>query len=130
LVLAQAQRPDELLVQNLTGMERGELLRSHDGLLMVIHDLDAVGIPILPEETNPPLIVDPNAVLTFAVTFQSLKAVGRRRLQIFKGTSPLKHPEFSKSHPLNILRKLSRNLTMEQPLRLFVLEVLDHGFIL
>jgi len=74
---------------------------------MVIHDLDAVGIPILPEETNPPLIVDPDAVLAFAVTLQSLKTVGRWCLQIFKGTSPLEHPEFSKSHPLNILGKLS-----------------------
>lgn len=75
---------DELLVQNLTGMERGQFFRSHDGLLMVIHDLDAVGIPILPEETNPPLIVDPDAVLAFAGTFQSLKTVGRWCLQIFK----------------------------------------------
>ena len=38
---------------------------------------------------------------------QSLKTVGRWCLQIFKGTSPLEHSEFSKSHPLNILGKLS-----------------------
>jgi hypothetical protein len=34
-----------------------------------------------PHETNPELIVDPDRVLTCAVTFQSLKTVARRGFQ-------------------------------------------------
>jgi hypothetical protein len=31
---------------------------------MVIDDLDAVGVAVAPHEADPPLVVDPDAVLT------------------------------------------------------------------
>jgi hypothetical protein len=36
--------------------------------LVVVDDLDFVGMAILPNETDSPLIVDPNAELTLPVT--------------------------------------------------------------
>jgi hypothetical protein len=51
-------------------------------LSVVIHDLDAVGIAALPAEADSPLIIDANAVLAFAVSFERLELVPRRGLQI------------------------------------------------
>jgi hypothetical protein len=41
-------------------------------VLVVIDDLDIVGVPITPFKANPELVVDPNAVLTLTITLQRL----------------------------------------------------------
>jgi hypothetical protein len=35
---------------------------------VVIHDLNVKGVAILPPEADPPLLVDPNAVLSLTIT--------------------------------------------------------------
>src|SRR5579864_7015175 len=44
---------------------------------MIVDDLNVRGAwrSILPRKTNPPLIVNPDAVLSFAVSLQSFKAI-------------------------------------------------------
>ena len=44
---------------------------------MVVHDLDAVSSVGLPDKTDPPLVVDADAVLAVAVGFQCLQLVAR-----------------------------------------------------
>lgn len=51
---------------------------------MVVRDLDFVGITVLPAETNSILLIDANAVLTFAVTGQPFKAVAWRDRELPK----------------------------------------------
>ena len=53
------------------GKSRGLMAASS----MVGGDLDLVGIVVLPNETNAPLVVDTNAVLTFAVFLQRFQMV-------------------------------------------------------
>jgi hypothetical protein len=40
---------------------------------VIIHDLDIVCVPIPPLETDPELIVDPNAVMSFAISLEGLQ---------------------------------------------------------
>ena len=49
--------------------------------LVVIHNLDVrrSGRFVWPLKTDPPLVVNPNAVLAFAVAFQGLETVARQR---------------------------------------------------
>jgi hypothetical protein len=64
----------QLIGKDLTGMNRWT---GHGCSSMVVHDLD-VGRPgssTWPLEADPPLLVDPDAVLTFSVAFQGLEAI-------------------------------------------------------
>jgi hypothetical protein len=45
---------------------------------MVINDFDTFGMPISPNKTDAPLVVDANAMLSGATAFQGLKAISRR----------------------------------------------------
>ena len=82
-VLGDLQRAEKLLIKNLTGVNGGSFLRLRAtdllmsltpscsqvlALSMVIHDLDMIGIPWLPEKADPLLVVDTDAVLTFSVS--------------------------------------------------------------
>ncbi len=49
---------------------------------MVVHDLHVLGPGGGPSEADPPLVVDPNAVLPFAIALQRLQAVLRGRGEI------------------------------------------------
>jgi hypothetical protein len=56
------------------------------GLLLsvVIHDFYVVCPICLPTETDAKLIVDPDAVLTFSVSYQCFQSIGRRNPQVFQ----------------------------------------------
>jgi len=45
---------------------------------MVIYDLYLVSAVCFPNKTNPPRVIDPDAVLPAAIAFEDLKLVSRR----------------------------------------------------
>jgi hypothetical protein len=49
---------------------------------VVVDDLDVVRVTLRPAQADPPLVVDPDAVLARAVPAQGLEAVARRRLEV------------------------------------------------
>ena len=69
-VHAQSESGHELLAENLPGMYWLEFL-CHSVLLVVIDNLIGVSVP--PPKADAPLIVDADAVLTFAVSLQRLQ---------------------------------------------------------
>src|SRR5213593_4172427 len=66
-------------------------------LLMVVRDLDLVGISSLPAKTHAILLVDAYAMLRGPVTFQSFKAVTGRDRQIPQVTRAIDLIELSSS---------------------------------
>ena len=38
-------------------------------LLMIVYNLDVIDVAIFPKEANPPLLIDPYAILAFSVAF-------------------------------------------------------------
>ena len=50
-------------------------------LLVIIHDLNIMGVSIPPVETDAELVVDPNAVLALAISFEGFQ-VETRQVQI------------------------------------------------
>jgi len=93
---------------------------------MVIRDLDIVCIFPIPPEANPPLIVDPNAMLTFPISFQRLQPVTRRHSQIAQFRSGIDDSELLSCRILNIQREPPRDLSPIQVLSLLVFERSDH----
>jgi hypothetical protein len=58
----------------LPGVSKLDLSRCHSRLV-IIDDLDIERVTVTPTETDPPLLVDPQAVLALAIALQRLELV-------------------------------------------------------
>lgn len=74
-ILTDSQWLKKFRKENFTGMNGGEITLFHNDLSMVVGDLDVVGITTLPYETDSPLLVDADAVLTFPAAAKSLQMI-------------------------------------------------------
>src|SRR3954470_15250752 len=90
-------------------------------LLVIIDNLYVVHAIGFPAETDPPLIVNTNAMLPGPVTLQRFEPISRRGLQVRKGNGRIDLGQFP--------NRYSRNRTpaaalagLEEPARLFVRE--------
>jgi len=52
-------------------------------LSVIIRNLYVVGAPVLPSEADAPLVVNPNTILTFAVTRKLFEATAWQCRQVF-----------------------------------------------
>ena len=71
---------------------------------MVIHDLHVVGVIVLPAETDPPLIIDPDAVPVLAVACKRLEPVPGRHPEIPQRHCRIQQIKYPLRLPLDILR--------------------------
>jgi hypothetical protein len=46
---------------------------------VIIDDLDIIGIIVLPDKTDTPLIIDPNTVLALPISVEHFQAIGWRQ---------------------------------------------------
>ena len=97
---------------------------------MIIHDLDLVGVPITPDETNPPLVIDANAVLSGPVSRQRFQPVAGWHTQILQRPRTVQVFELAPRRVLNVGWQPPRMLTPKNPRRLRIGEANDHNGIL
>jgi hypothetical protein len=69
---------------------------------MIVDDLDIVGRSIMPPKANPPLLVDPDAVLPAPLTLQSLEPVAWRHPQVSQSTRLVEHAQLAQRHRLDL----------------------------
>jgi hypothetical protein len=93
---------------------------------MIVGDLDAIGTAILPDETDAPLVVDPDAMLAGSVPLQGFQMIARRRGQVAQLFSLMDLAQFALSNPLDVRRKFPGKLSMEKPFRILVEEAPNH----
>ena len=62
---------------------------------MLVYDFNVFGIAIHPDKTDAPLVVDPDAVLSFPVPMQCFQSVRRRYAQVVQRSSIVSHSEFA-----------------------------------
>ena len=94
---------------------------------MVINDLNRLGITISPHETDAPLIIDPDTVLSLPRAFQRLKPVGWWNPEVLKKMRIVQHSEFSARDCLDVGRQFSGYSSFPDLPGFLVLEMLDHG---
>jgi hypothetical protein len=94
---------------------------------VVIDDLDVVCISGSPAETDPPLGVDPNAMLAGPIPLQLLQTIARRQPQIIERRRCIEHTELPERDPLEICPQLSHREALEETFGIAVPEALDHG---
>jgi hypothetical protein len=94
---------------------------------VVIDDRNLERVAVLPAETDPPLIVDPNTVLPETIAFEFLQAIARRNAEIFERLSSIDRYELSKHRALEFSRETSDGLACEEAASIPVPEALDHN---
>jgi hypothetical protein len=62
---------------------------------MVVYHFHIVCVAADPAKTDPPPVIDPEAVLALSATLQFLQAIIRRNAQILKSLSGIKDQEFT-----------------------------------
>jgi hypothetical protein len=87
-----------------------------------------MGISVAPNEAKPPLIVDPDAVLSFPVTTQCFQMVAGWCCEIAKFRGAVQLPKFSSSNPF-YRSKTPTGHTLVKPLGLRAAERPDHHLI-
>ena len=92
---------------------------------MVIDDLDLSRTFIGPDEANPELIVQADAVLTGAIPAQCFQAISWRRAQERQGLSGIELLQLAHRDPLKYA-ELLRRTSFEQRASVFAAEREDH----
>ena len=75
---------------------------------MVIHNLNIVDSVILPHKTDPPLVVNADAVLAAPIALEKLQLVTGRYLQCVQLRCSLQHQQLAPGYPFNILEAGNR----------------------
>jgi hypothetical protein len=93
---------------------------------VIIYDFHIVTITVLPSKTNPPLLVDANAILTYAITAQFLQSVSRQDFQIVKLFRRVENFQFHSRLALDIRWQGTGFLALKEFFGLFIGEGLNH----
>jgi hypothetical protein len=126
-VLRKPHGLEELLKENLAGVNRGELRITHGQVpLMVIHNLNIERVRALPDKAHSPLIVDADAVLSGPGSGELLKAISRGNSQILKPFSGVQDEELLERRSLDGWREPPRALAKEDGLSVAVAEGAYH----
>ncbi len=93
---------------------------------MIVDDLNLVRITILPSKADAPLVIDSDAVLAGAITFQLLQAISRRHPKILEGFGGIDQDEFAQHRPLEIPRIPANSFAPKQARGVPITEALNH----
>jgi len=81
---------------------------------VIVDDLYVVSIAPFPIETDAPLVIDPDTMLTLPISFESLQAIRRWHAEVSQGLCPIDHPELSQGTPLDVRRKPPNRPSVEE----------------
>jgi len=93
---------------------------------VIVDNLDIVRVPVFPAETDPPLVVDANAVLSCAIAPKLLQAIARWGAEVLHVLRCINDKKFTEHGVVELRREPPHRLSRKQPLRVTVSEALDH----
>ena len=92
---------------------------------MIVGNLHVIAVTIAPNETDAPLIIDPDRVLSLAISPQGLQLISRGRSQDAQFRCSVELEQFSEGNALDRVETLAV-LIMEKLLRALRAEAPDH----
>jgi hypothetical protein len=93
---------------------------------VVVADLNVVRISVRPAKANPPLLVDPNAVLTGPITKEPLQPIPWWNPEVIQAICTVQQQQLPVGSPLHVRRQSPRPFALEYLTRLGVSEAPDH----
>ena len=97
----------------------------HRILLVIIHDLNLIGVTLQPDKTNAPLLINTNAVLPFPIALQCFQSVPRQCRQRSDIRCGIQHVQFPQGLPLESLKRRHR-FPLEESLGIRAAKGTDH----
>jgi hypothetical protein len=94
--------------------------------LVVIHDLDFIGVGVAPRKAKAPLVIDADAVLALAIGLEALQSVPRQQRERAQIRRRVDHVEFPQGLTLNGLEP-AHGFPVEKALRIRTAESPDHN---
>jgi hypothetical protein len=82
---------------------------------MIVHDLNLIGVSLVPNEAETPLVVDPYAVLPFSITVQRFQSVSRRCRHVSQFCGTIQLPKLPPGDMLDRLKAAARLPMMKSP---------------
>lgn len=92
---------------------------------MVINDFHIIRMAVMPRETDTPLKIDSDAVLSFAVPMQCFKMIAWRNPQSLQYDNCVKHIQFPQCNPFKCFESAASPACF-QLFRLFAFETFYH----
>ena len=71
---------------------------------MIVDDLNLIRFAVGPDEANPPLVIDPHAVLTGSISLERLQAIARWDAKVLQPPSRVKVQQFAPTYTLDGLK--------------------------
>jgi hypothetical protein len=93
---------------------------------VIVRDLDVVSVTFAPDKADSPLVVDPDAMLTGAVSLQSLQSIARGHSQIMQAHGSIEHQQLLATRPPNVTPKPFRRDILEDGLGALIGKGSDH----
>jgi hypothetical protein len=129
-VLGQAQRSEKIRREDFAGMYWIQLSSGHttpsSDMLVIIDELNVVGVAILPTKADTPLLVHANAVLAGSIPPELLQSVTRWHAKIAELLGRVHRHEFAQHRALKIRRISPDGFASEQSLGVAIGERLNH----
>jgi hypothetical protein len=125
-ILGNTHGFQELLQQNLSGMNRGKVSFHGKFRSVIIGNFNIESISIPPAETDSPLVVYPDAVLANPIAPKRLQAIPWRNSKGLQIRRRVQHEQFHMAKSLNILGQFPRKTTLKNPLCFFAGKCLYH----
>lgn len=94
---------------------------------MVINDFHVIRMGAFPAEANAVLIIDADAVLSFAIARKLLQAVARRNAEIVERFSGIQEQQFPQRRALKRARQFAAPFAVEKTFGLGVPEAANHA---
>jgi hypothetical protein len=130
-VLRQAQRLEKIRREDFARMYGIQLSSGHatpsSDMLVIVDDLDLVGVAILPAKADAPLLVHTNTVLANSIAPELLQPITRRHAKVAELLGRVHHHKFAQHRALEIRRISSDGLASEQSLGIAIGEGVNHG---
>ena len=95
-------------------------------MLVIVDDLNLVGIAIPPAKADAPLLVNANTVLAGSIAPELLQSITRRHAEVAELLGRVHRHKFPQHRALEIRRISSNGLASEQSLGIAIGEGMDH----
>jgi len=97
---------------------------------MVIRYFNVKRVTAAPFETDSPLVINSNAMLSYTITAKFFKSIRRGNSQVIEVNGIVDHTQLSQSYLLYIGWKLPRTLALINLFSFSILEGFDHASII
>jgi len=93
---------------------------------MIVNYLDVEGIPVAPAKADPPLVIDPYAMLTTSIPRQLLEAIAWRKPKVTQSIRGVENRELALGKTLQLDVESTDTLAKENPLSVLISKRSDH----